>query len=112
MQDTASESFGNLPHDAAPFGTVPHPAETFGNVPHVTEKTEAHTLTVREAAKHFEAAGVARTERSIINWCNLCIPAMSSSQTRRRRAVTPSMANSVRVEAKASRSGATRRKLV
>ena len=34
-----------------------------------TERKENYTLTVREAAKMFEAAGVARTERSIVNWC-------------------------------------------
>src|SRR6266852_6220024 len=28
-----------------------------------------HTLTVREVARMFEAAEVARTERSITNWC-------------------------------------------
>ncbi len=26
-------------------------------------------MTVREVARMFEAAGVARTERSIVNWC-------------------------------------------
>ena len=30
---------------------------------------ENHTLTVREVARMFEAAGVARTGRSIVNWC-------------------------------------------
>lgn len=33
------------------------------------ERTEQHTLTVREVARLFEGAGVPRTERSIINWC-------------------------------------------
>ncbi len=40
-------------------------------MPNRTEKREYCTLTVREVAKLFEAAGVARTERSIINWCQL-----------------------------------------
>ncbi len=35
------------------------------------ERTEQHTLTVREVARFFEQAGVPRTERSIINWCRL-----------------------------------------
>ena len=35
------------------------------------ERTEQHTLTVREVARSFEQAGVPRTERSIINWCRL-----------------------------------------
>ena len=36
----------------------------------LSEKTPNHTLSVREAARLFEDAGVPRTERSIINWCN------------------------------------------
>jgi hypothetical protein len=38
-------------------------------IPHGSERKQNHTLTVREAARLFEAAGVARTERSITNWC-------------------------------------------
>jgi hypothetical protein len=34
------------------------------------EKTEEHTVTVREAAKIFEEANLRFTERTIINWCN------------------------------------------
>jgi hypothetical protein len=30
---------------------------------------ESYTLTVREATRLFEVAGVARSERSIVNWC-------------------------------------------
>lgn len=74
-----SEAFGNVPHDSERFRNVPHPSESFGtvpkgaeafrNVPKLSERTENHTLTVRDAARMFEAAGVARTERSIVNWC-------------------------------------------
>ena len=81
MTDQTSEGFGNLPHPSATFGTVPHTAEGFGNIPQATEtfrtvrnaaeRTEQHTLTVREVARLFEGAGVPRTERSIINWCRL-----------------------------------------
>lgn len=71
MPETPTESFGTLPHDAESFGNLRNNAEPFRTVPHHAEKTEDHTLTVREVAKRFEAAGVARTERSIINWCNL-----------------------------------------
>ena len=73
------ESFGAVPHNAegsiaipqasAEFRTVPNVAEDFGKVPQVAERKENHTLTVRETARMFEAAGVARTERSVINWC-------------------------------------------
>ena len=48
--------------------TSPQP-ESFGAVPQAAERKENHTLTVRETARMFEAAGVARTERSVINWC-------------------------------------------
>ncbi len=52
------------------FRKVPNSSEDFRNLPNVSENTENHTLTVRETARLFEEAGVARTERSIINWCN------------------------------------------
>jgi len=51
------------------FRTVPNGAEALGTSPNVTERKASHTLTVREAARMFELAGVARTERSIVNWC-------------------------------------------
>jgi hypothetical protein len=48
--------------------------EEFGNIPQVAERKGNHTLTVRaltvrETARMFKTANVARTERSIINWC-------------------------------------------
>src|SRR5687768_9297092 len=64
-----SESFGNVPHTSEVFRTVPKDSERFRSVPHQPERKENHTLTVREVARMFEAAGVARTERSIVNWC-------------------------------------------
>jgi len=63
--DTTSE----VPQAAAEFRTAPKDAEAFGKVPQAAERKESHTLTVRETARMFEAAGVARTERSVINWC-------------------------------------------
>jgi hypothetical protein len=76
-----SEPFGNLPNTSEPFGTIRKPSESFGNVrnpseafrnvPNPSEQNEYCTLTVREVSRMFEAAGVARTERSIINWCQL-----------------------------------------
>ena len=65
----ASASFRTLPQDSEPFGNVPKAAESFRTVRNHSERTEQHTLTVREAARLFEQAGVLRTERSIINWC-------------------------------------------
>src|SRR5690348_2981010 len=64
-----SESFRMVPKASESFGTVRNDSERFGNVPHPSERKQNHTLTVREAARMFEAAGVARTERSITNWC-------------------------------------------
>jgi hypothetical protein len=64
-----SEGFGNVRKDAETFGKLPNDAESFRAVPKASERKEYYILTVREAARLFEAAGVARTERSIINWC-------------------------------------------
>jgi hypothetical protein len=64
-----SEPFRNLPKGSETFGTFPNDAEPFRSVPKPSERMEYCTLTVREVARLFEAAGVARTERSITNWC-------------------------------------------
>lgn len=64
-----AETSSPIPDASAEFRTVPKAAEEFGKVPQVAERKENHTLTVRETARMFESAGVARTERSIINWC-------------------------------------------
>ena len=64
-----SESFRTIPQPSESFGKVPHVAESFRNLPNTSERTDNHTLTVREVARMFEGAGVARTERSIVNWC-------------------------------------------
>ncbi|HEV2329284.1 MAG TPA: hypothetical protein VGY56_10900 [Verrucomicrobiae bacterium] len=64
-----SESFRTLPKASESFGTIRNDSARFGNVPHLSERKQNHTLTVREAARMFEMAGVARTERSIVNWC-------------------------------------------
>ena len=69
MSDPNSESFGNVPNSSANFGSIPHGAETFRTFRNGAERTDQHTLTVRDVARLFEDAGVPRTERSIINWC-------------------------------------------
>jgi hypothetical protein len=48
---------------------VPHVAEPFRQPAPETQLRERFTLTVREVVRLFEAAGVARSERSIVNWC-------------------------------------------
>jgi hypothetical protein len=64
-----SESFRTIPKASESFGKVRNDSARFGSVPKASERKENHCLTVREAARLFEAAGVARTERSIVNWC-------------------------------------------
>ena len=65
----SSEQFRTLRKTSETFGTIPNSSETFRTIRNNAERKESHTLTVREAARMFENAGVARTERSIINWC-------------------------------------------
>lgn len=80
----SSEDFGKVPNVSEEFRTVPNTSEGFGSIPKGSEgeherfqtpivskpeNLDAYTMTVREAARVFENAGVARTERSIINWC-------------------------------------------
>jgi hypothetical protein len=54
---------------AEDFGKLPNDSEAFGNVPNRSERKENHVLTVHSVARMFEDAGVARTERSVTNWC-------------------------------------------
>jgi hypothetical protein len=62
-----TEPFRTVPHDAEHFGTVPNSAEHFRTMPE--DERAKYTLTVREAARLFERRNVARSERSITNWC-------------------------------------------
>jgi len=84
-----SESFRGEPQHSEPVGVPPNVSEVFGNVRNSAEsvgtiqgatpiahesqrsgyRKPTHSLTVREVARLFEQAGVARTERSITNWC-------------------------------------------
>lgn len=66
----ASEGFRTVPKASEGFGNVPKAAESFRTLRNLAERNDSHTLTVREVARMFEAAGVARTERSIVNWCH------------------------------------------
>jgi len=70
-----SESFGNVSERNKNVSEPTHNFSESENQPFrkrtkASEKTDIHTLTVRETAKIFEDSGVLRTERSIINWCN------------------------------------------
>jgi hypothetical protein len=64
-----AETSSEVPQASADFGMAPNETEAFGKAPQAAERQENHTLTVRETARMFETAGVARTERSVINWC-------------------------------------------
>lgn len=69
MSNDSSKAFRTVQNDSETFGSVPHSSEDFRIVRNASARRENHTLTVREVARLFEAAGVSRTERSITNWC-------------------------------------------
>jgi hypothetical protein len=48
----------------------PIPSEQFRTAPSCSIPHDEFSITVREAARIFEEAGVPRTERAITNWCN------------------------------------------
>ena len=60
---------GSVPQVTAPFRTAPQDAAVFRNQRQAAARSENHTLTVKEVARMFEAAGEARIERTIVNWC-------------------------------------------
>ena len=62
MNEPSSEGVGNIPQPSENFGTIPNASEPFRTVRNISERTEKHTLTVREVARHFEQAGVARLD--------------------------------------------------
>jgi hypothetical protein len=65
----------DIPEQTEPFGTeeasVPNEPERFRTAPVCTEEHDGFTITIREAARIFEEAGVPRTERAITKWCNM-----------------------------------------
>jgi hypothetical protein len=81
MNNDSQNPIEEFPKDSEAFGNIRNDAEPFGNLPKPSEREESHTLTVREVARIFERAGVPRTERSIINWCQpnkLGVPRLNS----------------------------------
>jgi hypothetical protein len=69
MENDHPNNLGTMPRDSAESRSVRNDSESLGNIPKDSERKENHTLTVREVSRMFEVAGVARTERSIVNWC-------------------------------------------
>ncbi len=101
-----SEGFGKVPNPAEDFSTVPKTSETFRIVPQTEVRRENCTLTVREVARLFEIAGVARSERSITNWCQLNRQGIARLEAyfdpnERRYFITPQSVEAVIAEEKA-----------
>jgi hypothetical protein len=74
---TSSERVPNeSPQRSEQFGTrseqeqVSEP-ERFRTAPACSDSHEGFSITIREAARIFEEAGVPRTERAITKWCNM-----------------------------------------
>ena len=65
----SAENSSNDPQGAADYGNVPHDAVAYRNMRQAAAGKESHILSVKEVARLFESAGVARIERSIVNWC-------------------------------------------
>jgi hypothetical protein len=70
-----SESFRIVPNGSEEVRNETHNIPNHSEEPYRTaascsdDNTE-HTITVREAARIFEEAGIPRTERALTNWCN------------------------------------------
>lgn len=58
-----------IPKASEGYGSLPQTAENVGAPTFHRERKASHTLTVKQVARMLEEAGVARTERSIVNWC-------------------------------------------
>ena len=64
------EDRGNLPHiSEAPGGSLPNPTDDVGNLSQ-TSAAPNYRVTVQEATRMLEEAGVPRTERTVISWCH------------------------------------------
>ena len=126
FRDEVSEPFGHVPTQSEAVRSSPTPSETVrpdptGSDPNRHGPTESepirqgltpperkqnHTLTVQEVARMFEAAGVARTERSILRWCRRIegeVPRLDNDldPNERRRYITPESVEQVITEEKA-----------
>src|SRR2546426_8613596 len=69
MEPLEQSSRAGESDDSQIFGNARNASTDFRKFQPPQHRKENHTISVRDAAKMFEAAGVARTERSIINWC-------------------------------------------
>jgi hypothetical protein len=69
MVDQNQQNGTKVQKDSESFGKLPKDSEEYGNFRNVSERKETHIINIKEATKMFEKSGVARTERSIINWC-------------------------------------------
>lgn len=106
MTQLQPDQFEYIPKGSESFGTVRQDAEAFGSFPNSAARKESHALTVRDVARVFEQAGVPRTERSIINWCQpnkLGVPRLDCylDPNERRYYITPQSVELVIAEEKA-----------
>jgi hypothetical protein len=74
--------------------------EHHGTAPSCSDENSEHTITVREAARIFEEAGILRTERSLTNWCNKNARGVTRfdccySESQHRYYITPQSINEV-----------------
>lgn len=113
-----AEEFGRMRDDSEPFRKIPQDSERLPQVPKIeaerdrtpaAARSENHTLTVREAVRMFEAANVARSERSIVNWCHRNRQGLARldayyDPNERRYYITPQSVNAV-IEEERARSG-------
>ncbi len=70
-----SETFGTKPGSSEEVlnepNKVPNNSEgKYRTAPTCSADNSQYTITIREAARIFEEAGVPRTERALTNWCN------------------------------------------
>ena len=98
MSNHSSEDFRTVPAHSEEFGNVQKHTESFRSPQNGSEPKLNHTLTVREVARMFEAAGVARTERSVTNWCRANKTGIARldahfDQNERRYFITPESVN-------------------
>ncbi len=85
VETPSEETQNHSEQNAQPFRTVPIYSEEVRNesnnvqnnseehsrtAPSCSDENSEHTITVREAARIFEEAGILRTERALTNWCN------------------------------------------
>jgi hypothetical protein len=94
---------GSEQGDGGAEAGVQEESERFRTAPLCSESHEQFTITIREAARLFEEAGVPRTERAITKWCNLNARGVTRldccySEAERKYYITPESIERVTIE--------------